>query len=168
VDASGKVYVADARNQRIQKFSGDGQFIRQWGGQGDAPGQFERPSGLAVDGEGNIFVADYELDRIQKFTPDGEYLMQWGSPGKNAGQFNSPTGIVIDSRQNIFVTDTYNHRVQKFDLQGNFIREWGKYNPVSVIRSFFSFLMSPGGEGDLLPDTHCGGVKRHLVCIRCL
>jgi DNA-binding beta-propeller fold protein YncE len=75
--------------------------------------------------------------------------MQWGSPGKNAGQFNSPTGIVIDSRQNIFVTDTYNHRVQKFDLQGNFIKEWGKYNPVSVIRSFFSFLMSPGGEGDL-------------------
>ncbi|MBT5472424.1 MAG: hypothetical protein HOK41_17605, partial [Nitrospina sp.] len=107
VDASGSVYVADARNHRVQKFTDDGKFISEWGGQGKEPGQFERPSGLAVDVEGNIFVADYELDRIQKFTPEGDYLMQWGSSGKNPGQFNSPTGIAIDSRQDIFVTDTY-------------------------------------------------------------
>ncbi|MFT4580012.1 MAG: DNA-binding beta-propeller fold protein YncE [Nitrospinales bacterium] len=140
VDASGKVYVADARNHRIQKFSDDGKFLTQWGGQGDEPGKFERPSGLAVDRDGNIFVSDYELDRIQKFTSEGKFLMQWGSSGKNAGQFNSPTGLAIDS--NIYVTDTYNHRVQKFDLQGNFIKEWGEYQVVSIVKSFLNFFVS--------------------------
>ena len=49
VDASGEVYVADARNHRIQKFSGDGKFLAQWGGQGNTPGQFERPSCAFLD-----------------------------------------------------------------------------------------------------------------------
>lgn len=149
VDASGSVFVADARNHRIQKFDESGKFLSQWGGQGNDSGELERPSGLAVDAEGNIFVADYELDRIQKFTPEGQFLMQWGSSGKDFGQFNSPTGMVIDRHQNIYITDTYNHRVQKFDLQGNFLKSWGQYHPISVVRSFFSFLISPEGEDEL-------------------
>lgn len=149
VDASGNVFVADARNHRIQKFDENGKFISQWGGQGNDSGKFERPSGLAVDAEGNIFVADYELDRIQKFTADGKFLMQWGSSGSDFGQFNSPTGLAIDKHQKIYVTDTYNHRIQKFDMQGNYIKSWGQYQPVSLVRSFFSFLISPGADDKL-------------------
>ena len=38
--------------------------------------------------------------------------------------------------------------MQKFDLQGNFLYTWGEYQPISITRSFFSFLFNPGAEGN--------------------
>jgi len=40
VDGSGNVYVADAGNYRIQKFTPDGIFITAWGSKGSEDGQF--------------------------------------------------------------------------------------------------------------------------------
>ena len=54
VDGAGNVYVADGGNDRIQKFTPDGQFLLQWGGHGSEPGQFMRPQGLAIDEAGHI------------------------------------------------------------------------------------------------------------------
>ena len=68
VDGQGNVYVAEAGNDRIQKFSGDRRFITKWGSEGSGDGQFDDPSGVAVDGQGNVYVADYENTRIQKFS----------------------------------------------------------------------------------------------------
>ena len=142
------IYVADARNHRIQMFNEAGDFKKQWGGQGDGPGQFERPAGIAVDREGNVYVSDFELDRIQKFDAEGEFILQWGKGGKGPGQFNSPTGLTINSQGQLFVADTYNHRIQKFDSKGNWSSSWGEYKPIGVMRSFFNLFVSPGAEGD--------------------
>ena len=43
VDEVGDVYVSDTGNQRIQKFDREGNFITQWGGFGNAEGQFNFP-----------------------------------------------------------------------------------------------------------------------------
>ena len=48
-DADGNIYVADWRNDRIQKFTSDGEFLQTWGGSDAEDGAFNRPSGLAVD-----------------------------------------------------------------------------------------------------------------------
>jgi hypothetical protein len=40
---------ADFGNDRIQKFSNDGQFLAKWGTSGSEVGQFMGPAGLAVD-----------------------------------------------------------------------------------------------------------------------
>ena len=69
VDSSGNIYVADADNYRIQKFTSDGGFITKWGSNGTGDGQFHEPIGVAVDSSGNIYVADSGNDRIQKFAP---------------------------------------------------------------------------------------------------
>ena len=45
VDPSGNVYVADAYNNRIQKFTGSGAFITKWGSFGSGDGQFAFPQG---------------------------------------------------------------------------------------------------------------------------
>jgi hypothetical protein len=69
-----------------------------WEGRvGDAAGEFNAPSGLAVDGKGRIFVADTGNNRVQVFTPlTGDpraYELQFGS----AGDTPRPTSIgVID------------------------------------------------------------------------
>ena len=67
LDSSGRVYVADWRNDRIQRFSPDGEFIDMFGTHGDGEGQFNRPSDVAVDDGGFIYVADWVNQRVQVF-----------------------------------------------------------------------------------------------------
>ena len=73
VDAAGDVYVADWRNDRIQKFDPDGSHIASWGASGQGEGEFHRPSGVAVDGEGDIYVADWGNERLQVLGADGGF-----------------------------------------------------------------------------------------------
>ena len=74
LDRDGNVYVADWRNDRIQKFSPNGEFMAAFGESGDGDGQFQRPSSVAVDDEGLIYVADWGNERVQVLWPDGEFL----------------------------------------------------------------------------------------------
>ena len=73
-DAAGNLYVADDYLQNVSKYSPSGELLTQWGSSGRSDGQFENPSGIAVDRDGNIFVAEPnpshppgDLGRIQKF-----------------------------------------------------------------------------------------------------
>ncbi len=52
---------------RIQKFSSTGVYLTEWGGAGTGNGQFNRPSGIAIDNSGNIYVSDQNNSRVQKF-----------------------------------------------------------------------------------------------------
>ncbi|MCK5242318.1 SMP-30/gluconolactonase/LRE family protein [bacterium] len=129
VDNAGNVYVADLHNHRIQKFDANGNFITKWGSEtgesGAADGEFNQPSGVAVDNAGNVYVADQGNDRIQKFDENGDHLATWGSEGSLDGQFKDPFGIAVDNAGNIYVADVHNYRIQKFDASGNFITKWG-------------------------------------------
>ena len=114
IDSSGNVFVADSRNNRIQKFTNDGNFIKAWGTFGSLDGQFHWPADVAIDSSGNVFVADTLNDRIQKFTNDGNFIKAWGTLGSLYGQFHSPYGVAVDSLGYVFVADTMNNRIQKF------------------------------------------------------
>ena len=70
------MYVADWRNDRVQKLTADGEFLAKFGESGTADGQFSRPSGVAVDSEGNVYVADWGNQRVQVFDPDGRFLFK--------------------------------------------------------------------------------------------
>jgi len=124
VDASGNLYVADTFNDRIQKFSPDGQFIAKWGVSGSDDGEFDRPQGIAIDGSGNIYISDSGNSRIQKFAPEGQFIEKWGSGGSGDGEFNRPKGIAIDGNGNVCVADSLNHRIQKFTSDGQFIDKY--------------------------------------------
>ncbi len=87
-DADGNVYVADQSNQRIQKFTGAGTYLTQWGSNGSGDGQFLGPVAVATDAAGNVYVTDNQ--RVQKFTGAGAYLTQWGSYGSGTGSFSLP------------------------------------------------------------------------------
>ena len=100
-------------------------FELTWGSFGSAPGQFNRPYGVATDAAGNVYVGDALNQRIQKFDALGNFITQWGSFGTGNGQFNSPIGVAVDAAGNVYVADKLNHRIQKFDGSGNFIAKWG-------------------------------------------
>ena len=66
VDRHDRVWVSSL-NDRVQLFTTEGKFLLGIGGTGEAPGQFVRPHGMALDSEGHLYVADAGNQRIQKF-----------------------------------------------------------------------------------------------------
>jgi DNA-binding beta-propeller fold protein YncE len=126
VDSAANVFVADAYNARVQKFTSSGTFINQIGGAwGSANGLFKTPYGIAVDTSGNVYVSDWDNHRIQKFTNTGTFITKWGTQGTSNGQFNNPKGVATDSAGNVYVADFSNHRIQEFSSTGAFITKWG-------------------------------------------
>jgi len=136
IDRQGYVYVADTGNDRVQKFTADGQFVVKWnGGENEDGGENEEdrfwgPYDLALDSGGFVYVTDTNKDRIQKFTSHGSLVSRWGSRGSQDGQFNHPYAIAVDTSRVddgfVYVADTDNHRIQKFSLDGRFLTKWGK------------------------------------------
>ena len=123
VDGDGYVYVADTGNQRIQKFSSDGQFVTKWGSWGEGDGEFgvsvsfaQGPEDVAVDANGFVYVADSGNHRIQKFDRAGNFIAQWGTQGTNDGQFSFPTGLEIDSNGFVYVMEKTGNRLQVFSI----------------------------------------------------
>jgi DNA-binding beta-propeller fold protein YncE len=104
------------------------------GGKGTDNGQFDSPTGMAVDGNGNILVADTNNGRIEKFSPTGAFLSVIGTKGSGQGQLAAPNGIAVDRTGNVYVADASNQRVEKLAADGTFVAEWkgpelGFYGP---------------------------------------
>ncbi len=49
----------------LQVYNADGEFLFKFGSHGEGNGQFNAPTGVAVDANGNIIVADWGNSRIQ-------------------------------------------------------------------------------------------------------
>jgi len=114
IDASGNVYVADRDNDRIQKFTGTGAYLTQWGIVGTGDGQFLRPVRVAIGPQGTVYVVDHFNNRVEVFTAEGAFITKWGGPGPSPGQFYEPIGIAVDAYGYIYVADYGNYRIQKF------------------------------------------------------
>jgi len=95
------------------------------GGRGTGKGEFDSPTGIAVDPNGNVLVADTDNGRIEKFSPNGTFVTR-------IGQVEAPNGIAIDRAGNIYVAEVGSkHHVRKLGPDGKFIAEWapGLYGP---------------------------------------
>jgi DNA-binding beta-propeller fold protein YncE len=132
-DGHGNLYVADSYNHRIQKLDADSGVWSEWkksdGGSGSGLGEFNEPTGVAVDGTGNVYVADSKNNRIQKLDVASGVWSEWkksdDGPGNGLGEFNQPTGIAIDSSGNsLYVADSKNHRIQKLDVASGVWSDW--------------------------------------------
>jgi sugar lactone lactonase YvrE len=124
-DEEGNLYVSDSYNFRVQKFDSDGEFLLEWGSQGEGDGQFVPPAGgpIAVDPQGNVYVSDFA--HVQLFDSDGEFLSAFGSLGTGEGEFTGAAQVAWDSLGNLYVADLLNARYQRFDSEGNFLLQWG-------------------------------------------
>jgi hypothetical protein len=118
ISRDGLVYVCDRVNDRIQVFSKQGKFVKEF---------TLRPQTL---GMGSTFQFVFSLDAQQKYLlvadgennviwtlrrEDGSVVGQMGHSGRNAGQFHWLHQIVSDSHGNLYTgeVDT-GKRIQKF------------------------------------------------------
>jgi DNA-binding beta-propeller fold protein YncE len=129
--ASDSVYVTEEAPHRLQKFTLDGKLVARWGG--DDPkgswlhGQFNRPSGIAVDAEDDVYVVDTYNHRIQMFHSTGSFVQQWGRYGSGDGELSYPWGIDLSNTLGrAYVSDWKNDRIQVFGLDGTFVMSFGQ------------------------------------------
>jgi hypothetical protein len=125
VGPDGSVYVSDSGNGRVEVFTPQGRFVRQFGTYGSGQGQFLTPSDLAVDGAGNVYVADDQAETLSMFSASGK--VAW-TIGGNASTDPDLTGhfhlasidahgrlvMVNDDRQRILYIDSGGHKVDAF------------------------------------------------------
>ncbi|MBI4558444.1 MAG: 6-bladed beta-propeller [Candidatus Hydrogenedentes bacterium] len=149
-DSLGNVYILETYNNRVRKFNSDGVFQTQWGTEGEEPGQFSRPSGIAINESDEVFVSDTLNTRIQKFTGQGVYLKHWGVYGGGPGQFLRPGPVATDHAGNLYVADTVNRRIQIYTAEGRYLKQWSSLNPDDPTRSVTELAVDAFGNVYLL------------------
>lgn len=127
IDSQGFIYVSDSGNNRIQKFSANGEFIKSWGSEGIAKGELDTPMHITIGPDGNLYVAEYLNDRIQVFSLDGTSIRFIGLKPDGESYFDAPGGVAVDRKGYVYVADFYHHQIQKFDPEGQFLASFGKH-----------------------------------------
>ena len=132
--ADGLLYVASRANPnqpeavRVTRCTTDGDYVGEFGGWGEAPGQFIWVTAIAFGPDGNLYLADENSHRISVFTPEGRFLRCWGEFGAGPGQFNRPSGIAFAPDGTLLAVDSLNHRVQRLDAgDGRPLAAWGEF-----------------------------------------
>jgi DNA-binding beta-propeller fold protein YncE len=110
MDSSGRLFVADRANSRIQIFDQNGKFLAEWK-------QFGRPSGVFIDQNDIIYVADSESNNAQNpgfkrglrigsakdgkvtaLIPDPEPVKEGTGPGTGS----AAEGVAADPAGNVY------------------------------------------------------------------
>lgn len=119
IDASGNIYVVEARNSTIRKITPSGVVTTIAGSIGvtgfvNGPGtsaRFNHPQGIAVDGTGGILIADTGNSVIRRIGTDGQVTTFAGTDsGRRDGpaataKFTAPAGIAVGPAGNVFVAE---------------------------------------------------------------
>ena len=129
-DSSGKVYVADRENHRVQVFDAEGNYLTQWN-------NMHRPCGLHIEGDlAYIGQLPTHLEVNASYPNlgscvtihdlNGNQLGRLGDrrPGEEPGQFTAPHGIAADSRGDVYVGEV------SFSAYGS------RLDPPRLMRSF--------------------------------
>lgn len=135
-----EVFVADARNARVQVFDRRGNFRRQFGRE-----VLKRPMNLELAGD-ELFVPDYFEDAVFVFGLDGVLRATIRLAEEH---LNSPGGVAALRDGTLLVADTYAHRIVQLARDGQTRRVWGKSGKKGIRAERFNYPTDvaalPGG-----------------------
>lgn len=109
--AGDELYVTEVVKHQVFVFDATGTLKLTFGEEGDRPGQFRFPNGIAVDDEGRIYVADGNNGRLQVFDERGRFLYLLGA-------MSLPRGVRMDGEDRLYVVDAVAQTVRTFDVRG--------------------------------------------------
>lgn len=117
--ANGQLYVCDYSNNRVQVFTLDGAYVRQWA----AP----NPSGIAVNAStGTAYVGSTAAGGVvTMFGPGGDSLGALNASGTGAQQTSSVSGVALDANGNVYAVDLGSDRIQVYSSSGTYLRTIG-------------------------------------------
>ena len=127
VDSTGRLYVGDRNNVRVQVFNQAGQFLADWRDLlvpwhivvtandeitvcGSSPKRWLK---LAIPGITLGVPPNDQL--VMVFTPDGRVKRLWTFPtGQHPGELDWVHALAVDRRGNLYLGDIQGQRAQKF------------------------------------------------------
>jgi sugar lactone lactonase YvrE len=114
----GKVFVADAINNRVLVFRDGGEFAGLLGAGPDGKSTlaFNLPYDITLAPDGALYVIEYGAGRLTKLSLDGRLLGRYGRSGRGDAEFATPWGLTVDSRMRVLVADTMNRRIVSLQL----------------------------------------------------
>ncbi|XP_078667717.1 E3 ubiquitin-protein ligase TRIM71-like [Branchiostoma floridae x Branchiostoma belcheri] len=143
VQRDGRIVVADPDKHSIFLFEADGTLVKQVGGQGEGPGQFNQPHFVLADKEDNIFVSDKYNGRVQVFDKNLEFQNKFGQIGRRPQDMFGPMGVSADSRGNIVLANI-----------GGTTDGIGQSKKIQVFRPDGTWVSTISSDGDKLNLPH--------------
>ena len=120
LDSTGRVFVADRGNNRIQIFDADGKYLSEWK-------QFGRPSGIYIDANDTLYVTDHASDAKRNpgmrrgirvgSVKDGVVKSHIPAVGPEPDKENMAEGIAADGKGAIYGAEVARKSVTKFVRQ---------------------------------------------------
>lgn len=110
----GRVYVADAINNRIQIFTDQGEFVGLLADSQTASLYY--PYDIARAADGSFYVAEYGAGRVTRLSAEGVVLGRFGKSGRGNEELMTPWGIAVSPTGKVAVADTGNRRVAELQL----------------------------------------------------
>ena len=129
IGPGGLVYVSDSGNSRIQVFTPQGRFVRQFGSYGNGIGQFLHASDLVVDKAGNVYVADEQALTVTKFSPAGRVIWQIGSASGDPDLIGHHHLAAIDPHGRIVMVNDDLQKVLYVDPSGHVVDAFSPHYP---------------------------------------
>jgi DNA-binding beta-propeller fold protein YncE len=128
---------------KVLKFAADGRFVKQWGGRGALPWQFEVAHSIVIDSVGLLYVADRENRRIVVFDQNGEFVKGWVYRGLVCSLAFGPDGV-------LYMTSGFDGQIAKLDSNGRVLgvtgrsgegpNEYGEAHDLAVARDGAIFV----------------------------
>lgn len=141
IDNEGFIYATSSYSNQVSKFDSSGNLILKWGVEGNLPGQFDAPWGIAYFNN-TIVVSNYYSKKVQFFSKNGDFIKEWSFENtthslfvkdgflfiacgsyvaktdyeglvieKIYGLFDLATAVALDEENNIIVTDPYQRKI---------------------------------------------------------
>lgn len=156
------IYISDSQNNRIMRFTKDGEFVESIRG-------IENPQGLAISSDKTLYVSDgtgcimkftgnkfiplikglsnpYDIaffenslwvvetgkNRVLRFNMDGILELEWKSQGSSLERLNLPYDIALGNSSDIYIADTGNNRLLRLSSSFKPKRVWDVSSPIAV------------------------------------
>ena len=121
VDSKDYIYVADSKNNRIQKFDPEGNYLSEFTGEENTCGSLSSPAGIKINNNGDIYIVDRGNTRIVVLNASMEYKSIVESPG----QLSDPKDLAFDGNGCIYVTDLKQNSIIVFQETGEYRGRFG-------------------------------------------
>ena len=118
----GNIYVVDMGHRQIKVYFPNGSWAFSFGQEGEEPGKFTYPYGLAVMDNGDLLIGDAANGNIQHFTKRGVFVKELVK--KDLGL--KPGLMTRAAGDKIWVSDLRNHQLVLIDQRGKIIKKTGK------------------------------------------
>ena len=113
VSGAGTIYVVDGAHARVQRFSADLAYEREW----SLPqGQAGVTIAVTDADEGAVYVTDPVQSHVQRYTPDGRTEWTVGAAADDPFSLTRPVAVATDAAGSVYVLDGGRNQIFRYDV----------------------------------------------------